>query len=71
MAVLAIVFTGHGVRALQEAGVIPGSPVGSFSLSALGVYPTFETLVAQSLVLLLIVGVYLWTRNTRRDAAET
>ena len=66
MALLAFAFTGHGVKALQEAGLIAASPVGSFSVDMLGVYPTFETLLAQALVALLIVGAYGWT-NARRD----
>ena len=55
MAALAVVFTGHGVNALQEAGIIAASPAGSFGVSALGVYPTFESLIAQLLVLALVL----------------
>jgi high-affinity iron transporter len=63
MAVLAIVFTGHGVKALQEAGALAASPVGSFGVPALGVYPTLESLSAQTIVFALVLGAYFFTRK--------
>jgi high-affinity iron transporter len=62
MALLAVTFTGHGVKALQEAGVVPASPLGSTSVDALGIYPTSETLIAQAIMVVLICGAYAWTR---------
>ncbi|OIQ60836.1 hypothetical protein MOTE_03630 [Moorella thermoacetica] len=49
---LAFVFAGDGVKALQEAGVagatpVPGLPVIDF----LGIYPTWETLLPQFILL--------------------
>ena len=35
LAVLAVVFTGHGAKALQEAGILAASPVDAFNLPAL------------------------------------
>lgn len=71
MAVLAIVFTGHGVKALQEAGVIAASPVDAIHLPALGIYPTTETLIAQVIVTAVVIGAYVWTRTSakRRTSA--
>lgn len=63
MAGLAVVFTGHGVKALQEAGVVAASPTGSFGLPAFGVYPTVESLTAQAIVLALVCGIYFWRRG--------
>jgi high-affinity iron transporter len=66
MAVLAVGFTGNGIKALQEADVVAASPVAGFSLPVLGIYPTVQTLVAQALVLLLIACAYAWMRSSRR-----
>jgi high-affinity iron transporter len=59
LAALAVVFTGHGLRALQEAGAIAATPLGSFDLSVLGVYATWETIGAQLLVLALVIAGFL------------
>lgn len=70
MLVLAVIFTGHGVKALQEAGVIAASPIEAFGLPALGIYPTAQTLTAQACVLLLVCGAYLRARSSGRRAAK-
>jgi high-affinity iron transporter len=62
MAVLAVVFTGQGIKALQEADVVAASPVSGFSVSLLGVYPTLQTLLAQALVLLIVLAIFAWPR---------
>lgn len=71
MAALAVVFTGHGVKALQEAGVIAASPLDFTGLPAVGLYPTTETMIAQGIALLLVVAAFAWARtsNTRAAAA--
>jgi high-affinity iron transporter len=61
MALLAIVFTGHGVKALQEAGVIAASPVEVFSLPALGIYATAQTLLAQMIAIAIVIAALVWT----------
>jgi high-affinity iron transporter len=67
LAVLAVVFTGHGLRALQEAGSIAATPLGAVDIPALGVYPTRETLAAQLLVLALVTaGFFLQGRRGAR-----
>jgi high-affinity iron transporter len=67
MALLAVVFTGHGVKALQEAGVIAASPIDAISLRALGFYPTIETALTQGIVLLLVIGAFAWSRAVNRQ----
>jgi high-affinity iron transporter len=59
LAALAVVFTGHGLRALQEAGAIAATPFGAFDLPTLGMYATRETLSAQLLVLALVIAGFL------------
>jgi high-affinity iron transporter len=63
MAVLAVVFTGHGIKALQEGDVIPASPVGLVSAPILGFYPTIQTILAQVAVLVVIILMYAWPRG--------
>ena len=72
LSILAVVFTGHGVKALQEAGLIAASPFGGVNLPALGVYATVESLTAQAVVLALVCCGYVWTQRAHyRDTART
>ena len=65
IAVLAVVLTGKGVAAIQEAGLIGVTPVpGAPSISVLGLTPTVEALGAQlALLVVLLLG---FARNKRR-----
>jgi high-affinity iron transporter len=68
LALLAVVFAGHGVAALQEAGALDASPLGSLSIPFLGVHPTLQGLGAQVAALaLVLVGVWV----ARRAGART
>ncbi len=58
MFVLAIIFAGKGVAALQEAGVLSSSPVNFIHIDLLGIYPNLQGLVLQ--LILIVVAVYLW-----------
>jgi high-affinity iron transporter len=70
LALLAVVFAGNGVAALQEAGVIAADPVAFVSLPALGLHPTLQTIVAQVCVLAVIaVSFWLASRPQRGAAA--
>ncbi len=71
MAVLAVVFTGHGIKALQEAGMIAAVPFTHFNLPALGIYATVETMLAQLFVLLSVVVAFAWSHFANRKAAKT
>ncbi|HEY3301977.1 MAG TPA: cytochrome c/FTR1 family iron permease [Candidatus Binatia bacterium] len=57
---LALVFAGQGVRELQATGWFSVTPL-RFppQISALGIYPTVETLAAQALVLLALIAMTL------------
>lgn len=58
LAVMAFIFTGGGIKELQEGGVVSATVVpGMTSVDLLGIYPTVETLAAQVLVLALIVAL--------------
>jgi high-affinity iron transporter len=68
IAVLAVVLTGKGVAAIQEAGLIGVTPVPAApSVPILGISPTAEALGAQLAVLLILLGGF--GRNRRRGAA--
>ncbi|MDQ7073278.1 MAG: hypothetical protein Q9N32_07200 [Gammaproteobacteria bacterium] len=61
MFVLAIVFAGKGIAALQEAGVIVASPVNFYRIDLLGIYPNLQGLVVQ--LLLIVFAIILWKRK--------
>lgn len=64
LALLAVVFAGNGVAALQEAGVIETARVAFVSVPLLGIHPTVQGLGTQLLVLLLVLsGMYLSRRQ--------
>ncbi|MDX3893969.1 cytochrome c/FTR1 family iron permease [Pusillimonas sp.] len=65
VALLAIVLTGKGVSALQEAGWIDVLPVAAPRIEILGVYPTLQTLAAQAVVLLVVAAGFGFQRRSR------
>lgn len=62
---MAVIFVGHGVAALQEAGVIGSTPVSFIALPVLGVHPNAQGLAAQGAMLLLTIGVLLLGRRAQ------
>jgi high-affinity iron transporter len=70
IAVLAVVLTGKGVASLQETGLIDIRPAaGVPRLELLGLFPTWESVIAQIVVLaVLIVGFRLTGRSTEKAA---
>ena len=69
LALLAVVFAGHGVAALQEAGVLNASPVAFVTIPFLGVHPTLQGLSAQFAALaLVLIGVWTARRASGRAA---
>lgn len=67
VAVLAFVLAGKGIAALQEAGVVPVSPVAwAPKVELLGFYPTWQTILVQLAVIAILVGGYVYNRSPRR-----
>lgn len=69
VAVLAVVLAGKGVAALQEAGLIgiftvPGAP----RISMLGLFPTVQSLAAQTATLIILMGGFAWNRRSPSPA---
>jgi high-affinity iron transporter len=71
LAVLCFMLLGKGIRALQEAGVVPMSQLPLPSLPWLGFYPTYQTAIAQGvLVLALIASAVLPKLGQRRHGGH-
>jgi high-affinity iron transporter len=68
---LALVFAGQGVRELQATGWFSVTPL-RFppQISALGIYPTVETLAAQTLMLAALVAVTVWSYGDRWNESK-
>jgi high-affinity iron transporter len=68
MAALTVVLAGKGVAALQEAGIIDIAPLASAPrLSMLGIFPTWQSIMAQLLMALaIVVGFSLNRRKSAR-----
>jgi high-affinity iron transporter len=62
LALLAVVFAGQGIAALQEAGVVDATLVSFPRIPVLGIFPTVQSLAAQSAVALVVVSVVAWSR---------
>ena len=67
LVVMAVVFVGHGIAALQEAGVMGATPAGAISLPLLGIHPTAQGLLAQGV---LVAAIALTWAAGRRGAAR-
>jgi high-affinity iron transporter len=69
MAVLAVVLAGKGIAALQQAGRLPVEPVDLPTIPSLGVYPTWQGLLTQLALVVLIVVAAAYSRRPLRHAA--
>ena len=66
IAILAVVLAGKGVGALQEAGLIPVTPlVGVPRISMIGLFPTAEAIGAQVLALVAVILGFRSARSAR------
>ena len=71
MFLLAVTFVGGGIEELQEGGVIgitrfDGLP----TVDVLGIFPTAETLGAQLLVILIGIGMVIYSKKRKPKAAN-
>lgn len=67
LVLMAIVFVGHGVAALQEAGVLGVTPAGSFTFGLVGIHPTWQGLGAQAAIVSIVAAA--WLRRERVPAS--
>lgn len=66
---LAVIFTGKGVAALQEAGSLPINSVDFISVPMLGIYPSLQVLLLQTLVLSVVILGFAWNHLSLKRAA--
>lgn len=66
LAIMAVIFVGNGMAALQEAGVLNVTRVRFVSLPLLGIHSTVQTLVPQALLLVIIAGG-IWANRAKTD----
>ena len=69
---LSVVFAGHGVKALQEAGIFGTRPVPFFEFDWLGIHADAYSLSAQAVAIIAIVVLYgrSWVVEKRRLAVS-
>lgn len=63
MAALTVVLAGKGVAALQEAGLIDIAPLDGPRVSMLGVFPTWQSVLAQLGMLAAVVSGFAFNRR--------
>ncbi len=66
---LSVVFAGHGVKALQEAGVLGTRPVAFFEFDWLGIHADAYSLGAQAVALVAILVLYGRSRLAEKRRA--
>jgi high-affinity iron transporter len=66
MFLMAIVFAGKGIAALQEAGKLAMDPVSLPTIDLLGIYPNLQGLLVQSV--LLIFAIFMWLKSNRDNS---
>lgn len=66
LCLLSVIFAGHGVAALQEAGVIGTRPVPFFDFDWLGIHADAYTLTAQGIAIVAIALLYARSRYAER-----
>ena len=72
MAALALILTGKGLHSFQETGTlsVTSSP-GAFHAALVGVYPTWETLTSQVVVLALVLVLWAYGKRPSSQGAFT
>ena len=66
LALMAVIFVGNGIAALQEAGVLDITRVRFVSLPVLGIHPSMQSLLPQALTLALI-AIGLWSNRAKSE----
>ena len=73
MYAMCVSFTGKGVEEFQEAGLISRTAIGwmgSFEIDVLGIYATYESVVPQVIVLILIIGLATFYKTKTKKELE-
>ena len=62
--IMAIVFSGQGIYALQEAGFLPFTPFNFPRIELLGIYPNMQSLLVQAVLIFSGLG-WLWYQRSQ------
>ncbi len=71
VAILAVVLTGKGIAALQEAGWIHVYPVPIPRLELLGLYPSAQSALAQLVVLVIVIIAFMYNSRPNNRPSGT
>jgi high-affinity iron transporter len=71
IALLAIVLVGKGVAALQEAGWVSQALIAAPRIDWLGVYPSWQSLLAQLAIATVAVAGFIFNARSARVAAKS
>ena len=71
VAVLAVVLAGKGIAGLQEAGLLHTSPIPIPRIDILGIFPSWQTVLAQVVVLLAVVAAFIFNTRSAKSSAAT
>ena len=67
---LSVVFAGHGVKALQEAGIFGTRPVAFFDFDWLGIHADAYSLTAQAVAIVAIIVLYSRSKLAERRRVQ-
>ncbi|MDU2064314.1 MAG: FTR1 family protein [Sporomusaceae bacterium] len=71
MSLLAVSFAGGGMKELQEGGVVGVTPIDGFPMiDLLGIYPTWETLLPQAILLLLLAAGFIYQKKKMQEVVS-
>ncbi len=59
-------FVGTGIHSLQVAGMLPASPIEMPAIPQIGIFPTWESLLPQILLITAAVIIFLYLRGQER-----
>lgn len=68
VAILAVVLTGKGIAALQEAGWLNASALNGPRIDLLGIHPSLQGVSAQLLMAALVAAGFLWNARVAKKA---
>ncbi len=66
MIILAFIFTGKGIAALQEAGSLASTHVPGPTIELLGIYPNAQALVLQAIVVVLAFAIFFYDSKKKK-----
>jgi len=69
LGLMAVIFAGQGVAALQDANIITSNPVHFLTLPMLGFHPTVQTLLAQFAVICILALIYFLPSRRQSNTA--